>query len=90
MHLHNKDKAFYNGVELEISNMIEQKSVIFFPRKKMFNGQVGGDEESGDDVNNYARKLLESTKQIKSDIKKISETMDQKINSNKYNWIYYK
>jgi len=83
--LHNKDKAFYNGVELEISNMIEQKSVIFFPRKKMFNGQVSGEEDTGDDANNFARKLLESTKQIKNDIKKISETMDQKINSNKFN-----
>jgi len=52
VHLHNKDKAFYNGVELEISNMIESKSVSFFPRKKMFNGTISGDEEDSDDVNN--------------------------------------
>ena len=73
-------------MELEISNMIEQKSVIFLPRKKMFNGQVSGEEDTGDDANNFARKLLESTKQIKNDIKKISENMDQKINSSKFNW----
>lgn len=32
--------------------MIENNAVTFFPRKKMFNGQISGDDEEGDDINN--------------------------------------
>jgi len=48
VHLKEKDQTFFNGIELEISNMIKKNDMSFFPRKQMFNNSmnVDGDENS--------------------------------------------
>jgi len=78
VHLKEKDKAFFNGVELEISDMIENQDVSFFPRKKMFKNDLVMEEENADS-NQFCKEMLVITNRIKGDVKKIIETLDAKM-----------
>jgi len=69
VHLSEKDKAYYNGVELEIKNLIEKAETSFFPRKKLFGVQIDDDEEEGNDETNVMiKEMLQSTNNIKNDL----------------------
>jgi len=69
VHLSEKDKAYYNGVELEIKNLIEKAETSFFPRKKLFGVQIDDDEEEGnDETNAMIKEMLQSTNNIKNDL----------------------
>jgi len=58
--------------------MIEKNEVNFFPRQEVFGLTIDKDDDGEAESLNTAQ-LLESTQRIKSDLKKINELLDEKL-----------
>ena len=67
--LKEKDKAYYNGPELEISELIDRGETNFFPRRKVFGISIDDDEDEGNDETIATiKEMLQSTTNIKNDL----------------------
>ena len=59
--------------------MIEQKSVIFLPRKKMFNGQVSGEEDTVTMPTISLASYLSPLNRLKTTLRKYPRTWIKKL-----------